>query len=92
VQFKTRSHGFTVGIERVDSEFYLSLKAIGELTHRDYETIIPMIEMALGSVKEPKVKALLSLLLTMHSKRKMLDKFTPNQKNLALYHSPVKEV
>ena len=61
MQFKTRSHGFTVGIERVDSEFFLSLKAIGELTHKDYDAIIPMIEMALSSVEEPKIKAIVDI-------------------------------
>ena len=51
-------HGLSIGIERVGSEFFLSLKAVGKLTHEDYETITPMIDAALGEVKEPKVKVL----------------------------------
>ena len=49
-------HGLSIGIERVGNDFFLSLKAIGTLTHKDYETINPMIDSALESVNEPKVK------------------------------------
>ncbi len=28
-------HGLSIGIERVGSEFFLSLKAVGKLTHAD---------------------------------------------------------
>ncbi len=50
--------GFSIGIERCGSDFFLLLKAVGKLTHEDYETITPMIDSALSTVKEPKVKAL----------------------------------
>jgi hypothetical protein len=53
------THGLSIGIERAGSEFFLSLKAIGKLTHEDYKTITPMIDSALGAVKQPKVKALI---------------------------------
>ncbi len=49
-------HGLSIGIERVNNEFFLSLKAVGKLTHADYEKINPMIDAALQGVKEPKVK------------------------------------
>ncbi|GHE83716.1 STAS/SEC14 domain-containing protein [Thalassotalea profundi] len=52
-------HGLSIGIERIDSEFFLSLKAIGTLTHADYEVITPLIDSALASVKEPKVNVLI---------------------------------
>ena len=52
-------HGLSIGIERINSNFFLSLKAIGKLTHEDYETIIPMIDSALEGVKDPKVNALI---------------------------------
>ncbi len=51
-------HGFTVGIERIGNEFFLSFKAMGKLRHEDYEMITPMIESALVGVKHPKIKAL----------------------------------
>ena len=53
-----KKHGLSIGIERVDSTFFLSLKAIGKLTHEDYQTINPMIDAALEGVKDPKIKVL----------------------------------
>ena len=54
-----KRHGISIGIERSGSEFFLSLKAIGKLTHQDYETITPMLDSALDAVKEPRVKVLI---------------------------------
>ncbi len=51
-------HGLSVGIERADNHFFMSLKASGKLTHEDYEIITPMIDSALNSVTEPKINAL----------------------------------
>lgn len=50
-------HGLSIGIERVNSEFFLTLKAVGKLTHEDYEKINPMIDSALKGVRDPKIKA-----------------------------------
>jgi len=52
-------HGLSIGIERSGSNFFLSLKAVGKLTHKDYETITPMIDSALSAVKEAQVKVLI---------------------------------
>jgi len=46
-------HGISIGIERINNDVFLSLKAIGKLTHEDYQTIVPMIEAALAQVKHP---------------------------------------
>jgi hypothetical protein len=54
----TTRHGLSIGIERVNDNFFLSFKAIGKLTHDDYQTITPMIESALLGVKQPKIKAI----------------------------------
>lgn len=54
-------HGLSIGIERVNEQFYLAIKVIGELTHEDYEVMVPMIENAMHGLKEPKVKALVDL-------------------------------
>ena len=51
----TKRHGLFIGIERVNNQFFLSLKAIGKLTHEDYLKITPMIDSALAEVKEPQV-------------------------------------
>ena len=56
---KISTHGLSIGIEKSGSDFFLTLKAIGKLTHEDYETITPMIDSALGAVKEPRVKVLI---------------------------------
>jgi hypothetical protein len=53
---KILRHGLSIGIERVNNEFFLSLKAVGKLTHEDYEKINPMIDSALEGVKDPQVK------------------------------------
>ena len=55
---KIERHGLTIGIERTGSEFFLSLKAQGKLTHEDYKIITPMIDSALSEVKSPRVKVL----------------------------------
>ena len=56
---KIETHGLSIGIERLNNEFLLRLKAVGKLTHEDYEVITPMIDSALGAVKEPQVKMLI---------------------------------
>jgi hypothetical protein len=52
-------HGLTIGLQRVGSKFFLTLKAQGTLTHEDYETITPMLDNALEGVKKPKIRALI---------------------------------
>lgn len=53
---KITRHGFSVGTERIEDEFFLSLKAVGKLTHDDYKKIAPMIDAALEAVTEPIVR------------------------------------
>ena len=52
-------HGLSIGIERMGSDFFLTLKAVGKLTHKDYQLITPMIDSALAVVNEPKVNVLI---------------------------------
>lgn len=54
-----QTHGVSIGIERSGVKFFLSLKAVGKLTHEDYETITPLIDSALEAIREPKVKVLI---------------------------------
>jgi len=56
---ETERHGLSIGIERSGTDFFLSLKAVGKLTHHDYETITPMIDSALEAIKNPEVKVLI---------------------------------
>jgi hypothetical protein len=52
-------HGLSIGLERGGAEFYLTLTAIGTLTHADYEVITPLIDSALEGVKDPKIRAVI---------------------------------
>lgn len=54
----TIKHGLSIGIERVNNKIFLSLKAVGKLTHADYELIMPVIEGALGEIQHPEVNVL----------------------------------
>ncbi|AWL11765.1 hypothetical protein HMF8227_01287 [Saliniradius amylolyticus] len=47
-------HGLSVGIERVGEDFFLTLKAVGKLTHEDYKQITPLLESALDGLEEPR--------------------------------------
>jgi len=51
-------HGITIGIERIGAEFYVTMKAVGRLTHEDYGVITPMIDGALASVDKPIIRVL----------------------------------
>ena len=59
---RIKKHGLSIGMERLDDEFYLTLKAVGKLTHADYQVITPLIDAALEGVKQPRVKALIDAL------------------------------
>ncbi|WP_020414501.1 STAS/SEC14 domain-containing protein [Microbulbifer variabilis] len=58
---KTKRHGISIGMERIDNNFFLYIKAIGQLTHEDYEHITPLLEYALEGVKSPQVQMLIDL-------------------------------
>ena len=55
----TTKHGISIGIERINNHVFLALKAVGKLTHADYELITPMLESALSQVTAPEVKVLI---------------------------------
>ena len=52
-------HGLSIGIESIGNNIFLSLKAVGKLTHEDYKIITPIIDSALEGVKEPNVNVLI---------------------------------
>ncbi|MGR5236061.1 STAS/SEC14 domain-containing protein [Vibrio alfacsensis] len=52
------THGITIGLERIDNDVFVSIKAIGKLTHADYERLVPMLDSVLERITEPKVKVL----------------------------------
>ncbi|MBB3060125.1 STAS/SEC14 domain-containing protein [Microbulbifer rhizosphaerae] len=55
----TISHGISIGIERIQWDFFLCLKASGYLSHTDYEMLAPLIDGALRGVAHPQVNVLL---------------------------------
>ena len=54
-------HGISIGIERINDHLYMSFKAIGKLTHNDYEMMVPMIESAVEGIKDPVIDALIDM-------------------------------
>lgn len=52
------THGIAIGLERCDNEIFLSIKAVGKLTHKDYERLVPMLESALENIQEPHIRVL----------------------------------
>jgi len=55
----TQTHGLSIGIERIESHFFLKLKAVGTLTHKDYEIINPLVDAALNGVTQPEIDVLI---------------------------------
>lgn len=52
-------HGLSIGIERIENDYILTLKAVGKLTHEDYKIISPLIDSALAQVSVPHVNVLI---------------------------------
>ena len=57
----TTQHGISIGIERVNDEFMLTLSVNGKLKHSDYDIIVPMLESAIAGVNQPEIKALVDM-------------------------------
>ncbi|MFC0118513.1 SpoIIAA family protein [Pseudoalteromonas xiamenensis] len=53
-----QTHGLSIGIERINAQIFVSLKAVGKLTHDDYQTIIPMLENAMSGISHPQIDVL----------------------------------
>lgn len=54
-------HGLFIGFRRVNGESILAFRAVGKLTHADYETITPLLDSALAGVKDKSVNALFDI-------------------------------
>lgn len=53
-----KKHGLSIGIERIDVNFFLTLRVVGKLIHQDYLQITPMLTSALKGIDSPKVNVL----------------------------------
>lgn len=54
-------HGVSLGLERIDSEFVLVFKAVGKLTHQDYEAMTPLLESAIKGIDAKHIKMLVDI-------------------------------
>ena len=52
---KDIKHGLSIGMQRINDESYLYIKAVGKLSHADYQKITPLVESAVKGVREPKI-------------------------------------
>lgn len=48
-------HGLSVGMERIEGDFFLSLRVRGKLTHEDYQSMVPILESAIAGVENPRI-------------------------------------
>lgn len=55
------ANGLLFGVERINDNLFLKFKAIGTLTHEDYEKINPMLDLALTGIKDPKIDVLVDI-------------------------------
>ncbi|MCE2570249.1 STAS/SEC14 domain-containing protein [Motilimonas eburnea] len=55
------THGIAIGIERVGEQVFIAIRAVGKLSHQDYEVMTPMFEAALKEVPYAKVDVLADL-------------------------------
>jgi hypothetical protein len=51
--------GFTIGIESMGDDIFVSMKAVGKLRHEDYQHINPVIDSALKGIEHPQVDVFL---------------------------------
>jgi len=58
---KLKRHGISIGLERTGDVIYLQLKAVGKLTHKDYEVLMPMLDNAVKAVEHPQIQALVDV-------------------------------
>ena len=54
-------HGITIAIETIDSESIWVFKVTGNLTHHDYEQIIPALESSLKDINSEHIKMLVDI-------------------------------
>lgn len=52
------SNGILVGLKRNEYGFYVEVKMIGKLLHKDYLLALPVLKDALGRVYDPEIKIL----------------------------------
>jgi hypothetical protein len=54
-------HGLSIGLEECGDVFYLTIKAVGKLTHKDYEYITPILDKAMDNFKDDHLNILIDI-------------------------------
>jgi len=54
-------HGISIGIERIGNDSILTFKAVGRLTHADYEALAPLLDSSLEGIKSTHIKMLVDI-------------------------------
>lgn len=57
-----KRHGISIGLERTGEVIFLRIKAVGKLTHKDYEVLSPMLDSAVQAVEHPQIKAFVDVI------------------------------
>jgi stage II sporulation SpoAA-like protein len=52
-------HGLYAKIEKLDNQVFLHLKAVGKLTHEDYQKFTPSLESVLADTPSPRIRVLI---------------------------------
>lgn len=55
---QVKEHGISIGIKRINNEFFVKMKIVGTLTHEDYSMITPMLDNAIEGINNPKISLL----------------------------------
>ncbi|MDK2779637.1 MAG: STAS/SEC14 domain-containing protein [Pseudomonadota bacterium] len=51
-------HGISIGLNRVGDDIFMVIKAVGKLTHDDYQMLTPMLDAAAKEVEHPQIRVL----------------------------------
>ncbi len=54
-------HGLSLGIERINNNIVMVIKAQGKLTHDDYALMTPMLDSSMAGVDKPNLKVLVDI-------------------------------
>ena len=54
-------HSLSISIKRTRGKYFLIFKAVGKLTHQDYEMITPLLVSALSGCEKPRLDILIDI-------------------------------
>jgi len=57
----SQAHGISLGVERIGTQVYLAGKAVGTLTHDDYQVVTPFLESVFSNLEQDRVRMLFDI-------------------------------